>query len=218
MWWTSWEYLFLFWSTKHINERALQAQYRKIKRKLRNGKGLDSTARSPSTGQALPFSAAKLQQAEIERVGPACSNAKVFHPLSPLSVHVRFWWIRIGTCVHLVLSTWLNASLNWSLKSWRNLVFTFWVMSMQMAALLLMNDCSPFSQNGVKMFLVHSIFFQLSVFFMCLRYLPKSLLQKCVLLVIGSLNLSCSPQYVYFLACVGVADLSNLDAPSANCG
>lgn len=68
----------------------------------------------------------KLQQAALERAGPAwspCSNTKVFNSLSPLSVHVNFWWIRIGMCVHLVLSTWFNASLNWSLKNWRNLVF-----------------------------------------------------------------------------------------------
>lgn len=39
-----------------------------------------------------------------------------------------------------------------------------------------------------------------------------------VLPVICFANLSCSPQYVYFLACVGVADLGNLDAPFAICG
>lgn len=86
-----------------------------------------------------------------------------------------------------------------------------------MAGLLLMNDCSPLSQNGVKAFLVHSVF-QLSDLSVSLMYLPKSLLQKCVLLMICSLNLSCGPQYVYFLVCVGVADLGNLDAPFANCG
>lgn len=46
----------------------------------------------------------------------------------------------------------------------------------------------------------------------------KPLLQKCVLLVVGSVHLSCSPQYVYFLARVGVADLGHLEAPFADCG
>lgn len=84
-----------------------------------------------------------------------------------------------------------------------------------MGGLLLINGCSPFFQNGVKMFLVHSIF---SDFSTCLMYLPKSLLQKCILLVFGSVNLTRSPQYVYCLACVGVADLGNLDSPFAGCG
>lgn len=53
-------------------------------------------------------------------------------------------------------------------------------------------------------------FFQLidlTMYFMCSMYLQKSLLHKCVLIGIGSLNLSCCPQCVYSLACIGVAGL-----------
>lgn len=132
-------------------------------------------AQAPGAVQALPSSAAKLRQAAIERAGPAwspCSNAKVFNPLSPLSVHLTFWWIRIGTCVHLALSTWLNASLNWSL-CWRNLVFaqsTSWDV----------NDCSVsnewlqfFLSEWYKIVFCALSFFQLSDFFTCLMYLPS---------------------------------------------
>lgn len=78
-----------------------------------------------------------------------------------------------------------------------------------MVCLLLMNNCTPLPQNAIKVFFVTQFFqlIDLSMYFMCSMYLQKSLLHKCVLLAIGSLDVSRCPQCVYSLACIGVADL-----------
>ena len=124
----------------------------------------------PGAEQALPLSAATLQQAATGRAGPDWStylNTKVFKPVSPLSVHVGFSWIRIRMGVHLRLSIWLSAFLNWSLKSWRNLIFMQSELILSAYEyvngwLLLINNFSPLSQNGIKVFFVHSVFSALS--------------------------------------------------------
>lgn len=50
----NWEYLFVLSPKKHINKRTIQAQFGKIKEKVRDGEGLESIAQSPLV-QGRPF-------------------------------------------------------------------------------------------------------------------------------------------------------------------